>query len=120
MAMITHGKTERYRIGGNIISPLTEDAQLSVPEAILCLHQGYQISLYVDGWSDPWDCDIDGEGYLRGRCPTSEVVWPRIAEEVEGKLARAQNPGSGRTNYPTVATVCPDSPAWGFSPGKGR
>lgn len=50
------------------------DMPMSVDEIRTHLRSGYDVGIYVDGWTKPWACSIDVNGQLRAQCPTATKV----------------------------------------------
>jgi hypothetical protein len=51
---------------------------LSVDEIKTHLRSGYDVSIFVDGWSKPWLCYLDVNNQLRAECPTAPKVVPLV------------------------------------------
>ncbi len=56
----------------------TVDANLSIDEIVEEIKKGYDVGLYVDGWSKPWRCFLDPGKQLRAECPTASKVIPLV------------------------------------------
>lgn len=56
------------------------DMPMSVNEIGTHLRSGYDVSIYVDGWTNPWRCFLDVNGQLRAQCPTATKVMPMIVQ----------------------------------------
>lgn len=69
--------------------------QLDYEEAIIVLiEHPRDVILHVNGWSKPWECELDANNNIVAICPTSEKVRPPVikANICDGCL------GTGRTH----------------------
>lgn len=51
---------------------------ISLDEIRLRWREGWYVGIYVDGWTEPWGCFVDGFDKLRARCPTAPKVDPIV------------------------------------------
>lgn len=62
------------------------DMPMSIKEIKTHLQSGYDIAIYVDGWSKPWKCFIDVNTQLRAQCPTNTKTIPRVIQTPRGDV----------------------------------
>lgn len=54
------------------------DMPMSLHEIRTYLRSGFDVGIYVDGWTKPWACFLDENDQLRARCSTSRKVLPLV------------------------------------------
>lgn len=62
-----------------------EDDEITFPDAMAAPWQDRRVELRVDGWSEPWTLFLDGDGKMRGICPTAPSVRP-VVERVVARM----------------------------------
>lgn len=65
-----------------------EATTITYPDAMAALWQDREVELFVDGWSEPWTLFLDGNGKMRGICPTAPKVRPEVVRVVPTGGAR--------------------------------
>lgn len=85
--VIEHDERELYRVMIQEGPRIWKNCALTLSEAYVEAHRpasdgDSRIAIFIDGWREPWPCEIDAEGRLRAVCPTSArgVVRPLVVE----------------------------------------
>lgn len=56
------------------------EKRLSLAKVRSWIRCGWDVSIVVEGWREPWPISIVGSD-LRARCPTAPKVFPTVIEE---------------------------------------
>jgi hypothetical protein len=54
------------------------ESNMALDECREAVSKWNRVSIYVDGWTEPWRMFVDSCGHLRARCPTAPNVVPLV------------------------------------------